>query len=92
MNAPYKHRQSITFSSEAMRIIEANKGTESFSETVNRLIVRAGTIEGDNEILFRLLDLQQRDLALLNAVFEKVLVGEVEEARKDFLQSIRNEA
>lgn len=92
MNAPNKHRQSITFSSEAMRIVEANKGTESFSETVNRLIVRAGTIEGDNEILFRLLDLQQRDLALLNAVFEKVLVGEVEEARKDFLQSIRNEA
>ncbi len=84
-------RQSIAFDSDVVRIIEAHQGRESFNETVNRLVRRAGTVESDQAILFSIKDLCQRTLAIQNAVYEEALVGEVEEARKDFLKALKND-
>lgn len=84
-------RQSIAFDSDVLEIIEAHQGRESFNATVNKLIRRAGTIETDQTLLFAIKDLCQRTLAIQNAVYETALTGDVEDARKEYLNVLRND-
>ncbi len=81
---------TIRLSDDAEKIVNANKGRKSISETVNMLIVRSAEIDTGDDTA-RALELIERLCAAFNAVHSEALADpEVQSDREDILEEIRN--